>query len=115
MEPYIIDAENKTLGRVASEAAKVLLGKTSASFVKNKIVGRPVTVQNASKLKITEKRMKGTNFVTYSGYPGGQKITRMDAVIVKKGHKELIKNAVHGMIPNTKLRSSIMKMLTITN
>ncbi len=115
MEPYIIDAQDKTTGRVASEAAKVLLGKTTAAFVKNKVVGKPVIIQNASKLKISEKRMLGTNFVSYSGYPGGQKITRMDTLIAKKGHKELLKNAIQGMLPSTKLRRDIMKMLIINN
>lgn len=115
MEPYIIDAQNKTPGRVASEAAKVLLGKNKSAFVKNAVVGSPVSIINASKLKISEKKSLQTEFITYSGYPGGQKITRMDRLINKKGHRELLKNAVYGMIPNTKLRPKIMKLLTIAN
>ncbi len=115
MEPHIIDAQGKTLGRVASEAAKILLGKNKATFVKNAVVGSKVSVINTSKMKITEKKADQTEFITYSGYPGGQKIKKMSKVIENKGHRELVKNAVYGMIPNTKLRPKIMKLLTIAN
>ena len=68
-----IDAQDKTLGRVASAAAKALLGKHKVSFVKNQIVGEEVTILNATKIKITGNKEEAKTYLRYSGYPGGQK------------------------------------------
>ena len=110
---YTIDATNRTLGRVASEAAHALLGKRSASFTKNLVAPITVTIENASKLHITEARKKGKVYTRYSGHPGGLYKTRMDQMIDKKGIAEVVKKTVDGMIPRNKLRNERMKNLIV--
>ncbi len=79
-DTYSIDAKGKKLGRVASEAASVLLGKKSAHFVKHKIISPKVEIANASKLEIAETKMNTKVYLRYSGYPGG--LTREGATLL---------------------------------
>jgi large subunit ribosomal protein L13 len=108
-----IDATNKTLGRVASEAAKVLMGKNKATFAKNAVMGEAVTVTNASKVKISGSKELQKEYVRYSGYPGGQKIENYSMLTARRGHGEAIRRAVLGMLPKNKLQTKRIKMLTI--
>lgn len=108
-----IDATNQKLGRVAAKAAKVLIGKTSTSFAKNKVEEVKVKIINASKLSMDEKKKKSTIHTRYSGYPGGLKKENAVAVISKKGYRELIKVAVWGMLPKNKLRTKRMLNLEV--
>lgn len=110
---YIIDATNKKLGRVASEAAVFLIGKNKTDFARNKVSEIAVEIVNASKADISEKKLLGKKYVRYSGYPGGIKSPTMKNVIEKKGYSEVFTLAVYGMIPSNKLRSKIMKNLTV--
>lgn len=112
-ETYTIDATNRTLGRVASEAAHALLGKRSALFAKN--IAHPITVviENASKLHLTARRTQGKVYTRYTGYPGGLREMRMDEMIEKKGIEEVVKKTVDGMIPRNKLRAPRMKNLIV--
>lgn len=112
---YTIDAAGGALGRVASEAASVLLGKKSAHFVKNEVLPVEVEIVNASKLAMTEKRISGKEYTHYTGYPGGLRITPLAHLIEKKGVSEALRKAVDGMIPRNKLRKERMKRLTITD
>ncbi len=111
---HTIDATNGKLGRVAAEAAKLLLGKDKTDFVKNAIVGDKVKIINASKISITEKKVKTDTHVRYSGYPGGLTKETFDKVIAKKGYSELLRKAVSGMLPKNKLRTKFLLNLTIT-
>ncbi len=111
---YTIDASGRTLGRVASDAASALLGKKSAQYVKNFVIPTEVTITNASKLSISERRMAGKEYVRYTGYPGGLRKTSMSLLKDKKGIEEVLRKAVDGMIPRNKLRKERMKRLTIT-
>ncbi len=111
---HTIDATNKSLGRVASEAATYLMGKHSPQFVRNKVLDTQVTIINASKAKIDAKKLETKEYETYSGYPGGLKLRTMDNVVSKKGYSEVFKIAVYGMLPNNRLRAIMMKNLTIT-
>jgi len=111
---HTIDAQDKVLGRVASAAAKALMGKTSPDYVDNKVADVRVYIKNASKTKMTEKRMTETLHETYSGYPGGFKTKTNAKVIEKKGWIGLYELAVYGMLPSNKLRPLMMKRLTIT-
>jgi len=111
---YTIDAQGGSLGRVASEAASVLLGKKSANFIKNEVLPVEVEIVNASKLAMTEKRIAGKEYTRYTGYPGGLRITSLSMLIEKKGVGEALRKAVDGMIPRNKLRKERMKRLTIT-
>lgn len=117
-----IDAENKTLGRVASAAAHALMGKHRATFVKHQIMGEEVTIENASKIKLTGTKERTKTYLRYSGYPGGQKAETYAQLTAKgeetkarRGHKETIRRAILGMLPKNKLASKRIKLLTINN
>ncbi len=111
---HIIDATNQSLGRIATQVAALLNGKNTVTFVKNKVAEVHVTVVNASKLKVTGKKMKDSVHKRYSGYPGGLTQESLTNVVAKKGHSELIKHAVEGMLPKNKLQKIRMKLLTIS-
>ncbi|MDZ4225952.1 MAG: 50S ribosomal protein L13 [Patescibacteria group bacterium] len=108
-----IDAQDKTLGRVASEAAKVLLGKHKPSFVKNAVVGEEVTIVNASKVRISGDKARMKPYVRYSGYPGGQKIENYAMLVARRGEAEAIRRAILGMLPKNRLQTKRIKLLTI--
>jgi large subunit ribosomal protein L13 len=110
-----IDAEGRTLGRVASEVAMSLMGKTKATFERNKYSGMPVKVINAKKLRITAKKLDEIYHTRYSGIPGGLRILKGTETAEKKGLKELIKLATFQMLPGNKLRRTMMKNLTIVD
>ena len=112
---YTIDAAGQSLGRVASEAASVLLGKKSANFVKNEVLSVEVAIVNAGQLAMTEKRIAGKEYTHYTGFPGGLRITPLARLLERKGVSEALRKAVDGMIPRNKLRKERMKRLTITD
>ena len=111
---YTIDATDRTIGRVASEAAHALLGKRSAHFAKNQALPIRVVIENASKLHLPERRVKGKIYTHYTGYPGGLREMRMDEMITKKGIEDVVRKTVDGMIPRNKLRTPRMKNLIVT-
>lgn len=113
-QTYTIDASGRAPGRVAAEAAVLLMGKNDPSFTKNKPSTNRVIIQNASKLKVSERKMTETEYARYSGYPGGFRYQKMAELIAKKGYSEVIRQAVHGMLPSNKLRSIVIKHLTVT-
>jgi len=115
MKEYILDAENKVLGRIAGEAAVLLMGKNLPTFRRNIIANTMVTITNASKMKYDPKKLKTKLYARYSGYPGGRKVRTMQEVIEKKGYKEVFEKAVYGMLPGNKLRDKLMKHLIITD
>jgi large subunit ribosomal protein L13 len=112
---YAIDAKGRALGRVASEAAQALLGKKSVHYVRNKVLPVKVTISNASKLAITEKRIDQKTYSRYTGYPGGLKTFTMKDVVRKTGYKGLLTKTVDGMIPRNSLRKERMKRLIIVD
>lgn len=112
---HTIDATDRTLGRVASEAAHALLGKRSVRFTKNQVLPMTVIIENARKLHLPARRTKGKVYTRYSGYPGGLFETRMDQMIEKKGIAEVVRKTVDGMIPRNKLRKARMKNLVVND
>lgn len=108
-----IDAKNKALGRVASQAAKILMGKNKADFKNHVVKTEGVHIVNASKIKLPAKRIE-KEYKRYSGYPGGLKSETMEMIIAKKGYTEIFKKAINGMIPANRLRNERMKNLKIT-
>ncbi len=108
-----IDAKGKRLGRVASEAAHVLMGKDDPSFVRNKVTSLGVSVTNAGLMLIDPKKIKQKEYTRYSGYPGGLKKELLEKVIKDKGVSEVLSRAIYGMLPSNKLRSQRMKLLSI--
>lgn len=112
-EVKTIDASGRALGRVASEVAVSLLGKTKATFMRNAYTGFPVKVINAGKIRITPKKLESIYHTRYSGYPGGQRVLKGTETKEKKGMRELVRLATYQMLPDNKLRREMMKNLTI--
>jgi len=110
---YTIDATDRTLGRVASEAAHALLGKRSVHFAKNQALPVTVIIENASKLHLPTRRTQGKVYTHYTGYPAGLREMRMDVMIDKKGIADVVKKTVDGMIPRNRLRAPRMKNLIV--
>jgi len=110
---FTIDATGEALGRTASKAAHLLMGKNDPSFSKNKVSANKVRIENASKVKMNFKKLTETLHERYTGYPGGFSRHNVAEIVTKKGHKELFRKAVYGMIPANKLRPRIMKNLII--
>jgi large subunit ribosomal protein L13 len=113
MKEYTIDATDRPLGRVASEAATLLMGKNTPEFRRNIAPQVSVKVLNASRLALSEKKKKEKTYVSWSGYPGGQKTATLEKVIDKKGYTDALTRAVRGMLPANKLRAVMLKNLTI--
>lgn len=111
---YTIDAQDKKLGRIATEAATILMGKNKADFTRNNVADAKVTIINAGKIETTNKKMEQKVYKNYSGYPGGLRERTMKKVTADKGMKEALRIAVKGMLPINKLRTRMMKNLTIT-
>lgn len=112
---YVIDATGKALGRVATEAANVLRGKDTVTFVKHLAPKITVKVINAGRLDVTQKKMREKIYKHYTGHPGGLRETSLTRLVEKKGWAEPIKKAVYGMLPANRLRAVIMKNLIITD
>ncbi len=111
---YTIDAAGKKLGRVASEAAKLLIGKNLTAFVRNAHPDVTVKVVNCSKADISEKKLKNAYHARYSLYPGGLVKEPLEKTIEKKGYGEIFKLAVKGMLPKNKLQTPMLKNLVVT-
>jgi large subunit ribosomal protein L13 len=114
-EVYTIDATDRTLGRVASEAAHALMGKRSAKFARHIAHPIKVVVENAGKLHISERRAKGKIYQRYSGYPGGQYETSMKLMLEKEGKAAVLTKTIDGMIPRNSLRKLRMMNLVVKN
>ena len=107
------NAGGRALGRVASAAPMYLMGKTKATCERTKYSGFPVKVVNASKLRITVKKLEAIYHTRYSGIPGGLRVLKGTKTVEKKGLKELLRLATYQMLPGNKLRRTMMKHLTI--
>ena len=112
---YTIDAAGKTLGRIASEVAKALMGKTRADYTPHINSGVVVTVQNASKLYIREKKRLSKTYTRYSGYPGGLKKQSLSQMVTQKGNAGPLRKAVERMLPRNTMRTVRMKNLKIND
>lgn len=110
---FTLDATNKRLGRLASEAAMLLMGKRSADYRPNVAPGVKVTITNASKAFIDAKKRANHVYKRYSGHPGGLKEIPMKDMIVKKGYSEVFRIAIKGMLPKNSLTRDMMKNLIV--
>jgi len=113
MKEYKIDASGKKLGRVASEIASILIGKTNPNFQKNEVADVKVEVSNSSKMDISEKKSTTKVYTNYTGFPGGLRKKTLGEIAIKKGYSEVLEKAVSGMIHNNKLKKLILKNLII--
>ena len=109
---YVVDAEGKTLGRLASEVAKVLRGKNKAIFTPHIDTGDYVIVVNAEKIKVTGKKLEQKVYYRHSDYVGGMKETTLAELMAKKPEK-VIELAVKGMLPKGPLGRSMIKKLHV--
>ncbi len=112
MEPIVLDAKGKSLGRIASEAALYLRGKKSPAYERYIAPKQKVIIKNAAAVRVTGKKMKMEARERYSGYPSGLKKIPYERVF-KKDPAEFIRQAVSGMIPRNRLKKNILKNLTI--
>jgi len=113
-ETHTIDAKGERLGRLATKVAVILMGKDRVDYARNQVADVTVTVENASKLDISDDRLDNKEYDRHSGYPGGRKVETARNVVEKKGYGELIRRAVRGMLPDNKLKDPTMKNLIIT-
>jgi len=109
---YIVDAKDKILGRLASKIATILRGKDKVIFSPHQDTGDEVIVVNASKIRVTGKKMTQKLYQRYSAYPGGLNSETMEAVM-KKNPERVIRHAVKGMLPKNKLSDKLMKKLRV--
>ncbi len=109
---YLVDAEGKVLGRLATELAKILRGKNKPIYTPHVDTGDYVIVVNARKITLTGKKMKDKIYYHYTGYPGGIKETNAEKLIAKKP-TEVIRMAVKGMLPKTSLGRQMIKKLKV--
>ena len=111
---YTIDAAGKTLGRVASEAAKALMGKTSADYTPHIRSVVVVKVVNAAKIAMREKKSVKKMYKTYSGYPGGQQLESYKMLSSRRGAGEPLRRAVKRMLPRNTFLTDRLKNLLIS-
>ena len=109
---YVIDAEDKTLGKVAAEIAMILRGKKKPIYTPHVDCGDYVVVVNAEKVAVTGKKEKQKIYKNHSGYPGGLKETTLAELRAKKP-EEIIRHAVKGMMPKGKLGRQMFKKLKV--
>lgn len=114
MAEFTIDAQGRTLGRIASEAAKALMGKMSPDYTPNKCSDVKVFIVNASKLSIRHEKRSGKMYVRYTQYPGGLRKERFAALSERRGAAEPIRRAVLRMLPRNTFRTARMKNLEIS-
>ncbi len=109
---YVVDAAGCTLGRLASEVAKVLRGKNKPEFTPHEDVGDYVIVVNAEKVKVTGKKLSQKIYYSHSEYVGGMKETTL-ADMMKKKPEKVIELAVKGMLPKGPLGRAMLKKLHV--
>jgi large subunit ribosomal protein L13 len=114
MTKHTIDAQGKKLGRVASQAASLLMGKTLVTYARNKAPDVKVSIINCAKAAIDSKKKDEKIYVTFTGFRGGINHEKLGALVARKGTGEAFKRAVYRMLPSNSLRKTMMKNLTIS-
>jgi large subunit ribosomal protein L13 len=109
---YLIDAEGEILGRLATQIATILRGKNKPTYTPSMDLGDYVVVINAEKIKVTGNKLKGKIYRYHTSYPGGLKSVTLETLLKKKPEL-VVKKAVQGMIPHTKLGRAMIKKLKI--
>lgn len=109
---YVVDAENLVLGRMSSKIATILRGKHKPSYTPHIDTGDYVIVINAEKVRLTGAKMAQKEYITYSGYTGGQKRTIAKELMAKKP-TQIVELAVKNMLPKNKLGRAMYKKLLV--
>ena len=108
----IVDAENETLGRLASNVAYILRGKDKVNFTPHVDTGDNVIIINAEKIKLTGNKVAEKEYVRHTGYPGGQRFATPKLLLTKRP-TEIIRMAVSGMLPKNKLGDALRRNVFI--
>lgn len=109
---YVIDAEGEVVGRLCTKIAHVLRGKHQPFYTPHVDCGDNIIVINAEKVRFTGSKWLQKEYITFSGYPGGQKRMRAQEMLAKKPRK-IVENAVRGMLPKNKLGRAMIKKLHV--
>jgi large subunit ribosomal protein L13 len=109
---YVVNAQGKVLGRLASELAKILRGKHKPTYTPHLDTGDFVVVVNAGKVILTGKKMKDKIYYHYTGYPGGIKEMSAGKLLAKKP-TEMVRIAVRGMLPKNSLGRQMLRKLKV--
>src|SRR5579864_2635234 len=109
---HLIDVKGKTLGRVASEIAQLLMGKSKSYFVRNLDCGDYVVVTNAKEVKVTGRKEEQKRYNRHSGYPGGFKSETLKELRERKP-EDIIVHAVKGMLPDNRLQDRMLTRLFV--
>lgn len=112
-EWVVVDAEGKVLGRLASEVAKVIRGKHKPGYTPHVDCGDNVIVVNADKVRMTGKKWTDKNYISHTGYPGGQRSETPQEVKRKKSSTILVERAVRGMLPKNRLGRALFGNLYV--
>ena len=108
-EWVVVDATDQVLGRLCTKVAKLLRGKYKPEFTPNVDCGDNVIIVNADKIRITGNKMTDRVYLSYTGYPGGQRETTPAAILAKpNGAEKLMKKVVKGMLPKNKLGAKLL-------
>lgn len=108
----VIDADGQTLGRLATRIATLLRGKHRVTFSTHIDTGDPVIVLNASKIKVTGRKLQAKQYVRHSGYPGGMRTESLERLLARRP-EEVIRRAVRGMVPQNRLGEQMMRKLHV--
>ena len=108
---YLVDAQNKTLGRLSTEIATRLRGKHKPIYTPHVDTGDYIVVVNASKIRVTGNKMTDKVYYKHSGYIGNLKSENLETMLEKSPEKVLMKS-VRGMLPKSKLGSAMIKKLS---
>ncbi len=109
---YVVDAEGKTLGRLASQVAAILRGKHKPTFTPHVDCGDYVIIVNAEKVKVTGKKVTDKIYYRHSGYPGGQKAISFEQMIAKRPER-VLELAIKGMLPHNRLGRQMYRKLKV--
>lgn len=113
-QTHLYDANDKVLGRLSSEVARVLTGKGKVDYAPHIDDGDIVVIINADKIHLSGNKEKDKRYYRYSGYPGGMRSATVEELREKDARK-IIEHAVHGMLPKNKLGRAMQKRLFIYN
>ena len=108
----LLDASNKTLGRLSTKISSILMGKNKAQYTPHNDLGDYIVVINAEKVKVTGNKDIQKKYFRHSGYPGGLKSSTFSEVI-EKNPEDIILKAVKGMLPKNKLSNSMISKLKV--
>ena len=108
----LADAEGKTLGRFCSEVAKILRGKHKTDYTPHVDCGDNVIIINAEKITMTGNKMDVKEYQTFSGYPGGRRVTIAKDLLARKP-KDLIERGVRGMLPKNRLGRKLFTNMNV--